>query len=365
MFAIPNVAVLTTMKINPTTNKYYRPEDADALRLAKESNIFLKVPLLYHERQTNNKLESSIFLQNNDNTDNIETVKSKINVLFPESGGHMNTVVLYVHGFNNSVEGAKRDAEIIHTVTKHPVVVFGWDSTHDLSILPVFGDILPGVAQGYAKDSEMVTTSVRPLNWILYVLLRGSNRVNIISHSMGTRIVLGSINSLSHDYWLTTQNNSNKTQTDMLNRFGSIVFKEPDVDILNTNRCIMNDLSIINGVNNNVHLYVYVHERDSVLGLSRKIHYNIQRVGQLCGAAQLLEVLNPNTPRYLHIINATSCEGRQLFGLYVNPFADNSNHSYWQYKQFQLSLKYVINNSASKSLPSVSIGPILNAMETR
>ena len=362
MSAIPNIAVLTTRKVNPQTKTYYKPESANALRLAKESNVFRKVPLLYHERIENGIIESDVFLQNNDDMNDTNTIQSKVNMLFPEND-NIKEITLYVHGFNTNTEGAKRDAQYIHDITGHPVVVFDWDSTSDLSILyvPFIGSLLPGVAKGYAKDSEMIATSVRPMNWILYVLLRGIDKVNIMSHSMGARIVVGSINSISHDYRLTQrsqQNEFRQTQEKMLNSLGTVVIKQPDVDILNMSRCIMNDLSTINAANNNAHMYIYAHDRDSVLGLSQEIHYNIQRVGQLCGAAQLLEVLDPNIPQYLHIINATSCEGKRFLELYVNPFGDNSNHSYWKYGQFQQSLNYVINDPAARHMASTSITSI-------
>lgn len=99
---------------------------------------------------------------------------------------------------------------------------------------------------------------------------------------------------------------------------------------------------------------IYVHERDNPLGLSQEIHYNIQRVGQLCGAKQLLDVLNPESNKrkvppyqYLHIINATSCEERRFCGIYVNLLNNvrfRLNHSYWNYSQFQNSLNNVISN---------------------
>lgn len=355
VIAKPRVAVITTREIDPTTGYYYRQESAKALESAKLQESFRKVPYLYHERQEDNgRLASEMFIDDNEDIEDPTVVKSKIDMLFPDSNGRLDEAVLYVHGFNCSPESAKEDAENIFRITKKPVIAFDWASTHSY---PFIGSsVIPFVAKGYAKDAETATLSVRPMNWILYVLLRGIEKLHIVSHSMGARISMWSISNLSHDYRLTRKfqrNNFSDTQQKMFENLGMIVLKEPDADILTTSKFIHRDIHDVHSINNEIRVVVYAHERDNPLGLSQSIHYDIQRVGQLCGAEQLLEVLKPDVPNYFYAVNATSCQG----GLFSR-FDPRANHSYWKCGQFQNSLAGIINNNVATEWNNDVINPI-------
>jgi esterase/lipase superfamily enzyme len=347
--ARPKVAVLTTREINPMTGYYYQQEDAKALESAKMQDSFREVPYLYHERQRDDgKLASEMFIGENDNIEDQTVVRDKIDMLFPGSvsGSLLGEAVLYVHGFNCSPEGAKMDAEEIYGITGKPVIVFDWASTHNY---PLIGNsVIPFVAKGYAKDAEAATLSVRPMNWILYVLLRGIEKLHIVSHSMGARILMWSISDLSHDYRLTKKfqrDDFSDTQQRMLERLGIVVLKEPDADILSTSKFVHRDMYDIHSANNSTCVVVYAHEHDNPLGLSQGVHYNIQRVGQLCGAEQLLEVLRPNVPDYFYAINATPCEGN-----IISRLSPNANHSYWECGRFRSSLADIINHGPTTGL---------------
>lgn len=152
---------------------------------------------------------------------------------------------------------------------------------------------------------------------------------------MGARILLGSVNSLSHDYKISKGSLFGDTQENMLKHLGMIILKEPDVDILNAKRLITSDMSAIYDVNKQIKVYMYVHKRDNALKVSQSLHYDIPRVGQLSGAERLLEILNElnQLPSYLGVIDATSCEGSRFLGCYINPLNNNfgANHSYWIY----------------------------------
>lgn len=371
----PMLAVITTRKINRETGEYYRQENAIALELAKQR--FRRRPELElcYEVNKDDKLTLKSFLEDSDDIDDPRTLASKLNMLFPSEetwNGMLKEVVLYVHGFNCSPESARKDGASIVGITDKPVVVFDWASTHSYPFfyVPFVSSFIPYVVKGYAKDAETTTSSVRSFNWLLYILLRGVEKLHIVSHSMGARIVLGSINSIAHDYKTTTkhfhENSFIEMQERTLAHLKTIVLIEPDVDILNASRFVNSDMDTIFEANKLTHVHMYVHERDNPLGVSQEIHYNIQRVGQLCGAKELLNVLQPEegdrtVPQYFHIINATSCEKKRLLGLYVNPL-DNinftANHSYWEYSQFKNSLREIINNDGTHSVQYSNINTI-------
>lgn len=51
-------------------------------------------------------------------------------------------------------------------------------------------------------NAETAMSSVRPLVWMLHVVLYKADKLHILCHSMGSKIVMEAIKSLSHDYSL-------------------------------------------------------------------------------------------------------------------------------------------------------------------
>jgi hypothetical protein len=79
-------------------------------------------------------------------------------------GDYAGDVVVFIHGFNSSLESAKNDGEqIADALPGKKVVVFDWASTNSGSLVDI--------GRYYAKDSESAMTSVRALTWLLHVLL--------------------------------------------------------------------------------------------------------------------------------------------------------------------------------------------------
>ena len=174
--------------------------------------------------------------------------------------------------------------------------------------------------------------------------MRGIERLHVVSHSIGARILLGSINSLSHDYKISKNSQFGSAQVEMLGHLGMIILKEPDVDILNAKRFLTSDMSAIHSVNKRTRVYIYVHGCDQALKVSQSLHYDIPRVGQLSGAKRLQKILLElnSLPEYLTIIDATSCESPRFLGMYLyNHFS--ANHSYWEHPDFRDSLKLAVN----------------------
>lgn len=247
--------------------------------------------------------------------------------------------ILFVHGFNNELSDAKRRANIILDITKKTVIVFDWPSSHN--------SFLIGTATGYARDSEMATASVRALNWVLYLLLDNINKIHIFSHSMGSRIAVASLGSLTHDYSLLNIDKTGEvynTYQNRLGKLGKLVFKEPDIDKINMAKFISRFIPTLKDINTNIKVYIFAHNDDKALKLSQSIHGDY-RVGQLKGARDLEQILirAPNVKEKeipLDIIDESSCgDTVWIIHRFLRPYG---NHSYFDCPKFQKDLMGVL-----------------------
>lgn len=125
--------------------------------------------------------ETKLIIRDDDRLEDDEVVGRIASEMF--NGSIPQEAILFVHGFNCSLDGAIDNAKRIRDSVNNniPVVVYDWNSTYNQSF--------PNIIKGYAKDSEEATKSVRPLNLLLYVLLRGINKVHIMCHSMGSALL--------------------------------------------------------------------------------------------------------------------------------------------------------------------------------
>lgn len=247
--------------------------------------------------------------------------------------------ILFVHGFNNELSDAKRRANIILDITKKTVIVFDWPSSHN--------SFLIGAATGYARDSEMATASVRALNWVLYLLLDNINKLHIFSHSMGSRIAVASLGSLTHDYSLLNHYKTGEvyyTYKNRLEKLGKLVFKEPDIDKVNMAKFISRFIPTLKDINASIKIYIFAHNDDKALKLSQSIHGDF-RVGQLRGARDLQTILikAPNVKEGeipLEIIDESSCGNTVwIIPRHLRPYG---NHSYFDCPKFQQDLINVL-----------------------
>lgn len=339
-------AVVTTRIIDINAEQYRKQEDGIAVRLRLEKESDQTRPYLFYGQNTGNINKGDHFLVQDENIHDENLCKRKVQDLLGLR--EVGKAVLYIHGFNSSNEGAVEDGLAIQRATRNtPVIVFDWDSTHDLKVIPripFIGRILPDIVKGYAKDSETASGSVRSLNWLLYILLRGIGTLDIIAHSMGSRILIGSINSIAHDARIISREGENHPfygiYTLMLEHIGKIVFKQPDVDIVSMSRLIRRDLRTLRHVNNSIRVIIYAHKRDNALGFSEEIHYNIQRVGQLCGAKQLIEIL-PDEGHNFNVVDASPCK---RWSVDIRGYMPYANHNYFKYQLFEYHLYRVISD---------------------
>ncbi len=256
---------------------------------------------------------------------------SKIGNLIPK----VDEAILFVHGYNTTLEGAQKNAAIISSATKLQVIVFDWNSGHDVAIQ---------AAKLYSKDADTATASVRSLNWLLYYLLRNM-KLHILSHSMGSRIAAGSIGSIIHDFKILRKDVRHPYYSRyelMLKNIGHIFFKQPDIDIINMENFIKGSMSTIHGISNTKSvMYIYAHKDDKALKLSQEIHYDWPRVGQLAGAQELKSAVGERD--YMVLINAFQYSKTRWYDFITS----ESHHSYFEDLGFQQNIVYFLTGQGN------------------
>ncbi len=129
------------------------------------------------------------------------SVEATLDSLMPGESGR---VTLYVHGYNIGLERACRDAAVLarQTGSDGQVLLFSWPASRTIVT--------------YHKDAGRLAESMAQILDVLDELGRrhGRQNVNIVAHSMGSRIVLEAIESLA----VTDE------------KFGDLVLIAPDID---------------------------------------------------------------------------------------------------------------------------------------
>ncbi len=210
-----------------------------------------------------------------------------------------NDVVLFVHGFNTSMDGAKKSAEYIcdavNTNSTKPirVVIFDWASTHTKRFEffqswirdSIIAKFIPSIAKNYAQDSESAQASVRPLVWLLYVLIASkyTGKLHIIGHSMGTKIVAAAIKTIINNYEILNAINYDHidNQKNNISKIKLLIFKQADMDIVNMAETLAATERIrkIVGATDFCIPVIFAHPKDGPLNVSKDIHAGIERVG--------------------------------------------------------------------------------------
>lgn len=119
----------------------------------------------------------------------------------------VDSTVIYVHGFNTSLEYAVyRHAQIAHDYNlAGPQVTFAWPSIEK--------------TLGYVRDKDSIHIARDHLEELIQELTRNGQNVFIFGHSMGTQLVVETLRQLS----ITGQQ-------DVLKKIGGVVLISPDID---------------------------------------------------------------------------------------------------------------------------------------
>lgn len=238
----------------------------------------------------------------------LEEVKEGEENISGKERENITDAILFIHGFNVSSNDARKTAEEIRKASGKHVIVYDWASNHAGNRF-FSNPIRP--ASMYADDYEIADYSADVLGWILVVLLFEIENLHIIAHSMGSKIAISSISKICHDYRMNERefklSGLDKGETEskfkssnnlhehgfvhilheqMIKRIRSVVFVQPDVDIISMSKFIRRDIDgTVKFANGNTELNrlvrIYGHRHDNALRISQFVHSGIPRTGQV------------------------------------------------------------------------------------
>lgn len=124
------------------------------------------------------------------------------------SGRPLDGTVIYVHGFNTSLEKAVyRHAQIAHDYGLiGPQITYSWPSIE--------------TAFGYVRDKDSTLIARDRLEELLVEVTRDGKEVFIFGHSMGTQLVVETLRQMSLS-----------GRRDVLGRIGGVILISPDIDV--------------------------------------------------------------------------------------------------------------------------------------
>jgi len=180
----------------------------------------------------------------------VEPIRGQVGDLIAEA--QERSLLIYVHGFRNTFEGAALDAaQLSDAVGFHgDTLIFSWPSKAGLF--------------DYVSDRESAMWSRDAFERVLDALMLspGRGRVHLVAHSLGTMITLEGLRQLYARYGDTAAD-----------RIGAVVFASPDIDIdvftssIERLGTLARKVTIVTATN------------DRALALSRRIAGGITRVG--------------------------------------------------------------------------------------
>jgi esterase/lipase superfamily enzyme len=160
-------------------------------------------------------------------------------------------LILYVHGYRENFNTSSRDSEQIARLSNFtgPVIQYSWPSENELL--------------SYAVDETNMYWDERNFRGFLEILARKPwvNDIVVISHSLGARLVIPSIEYVDRN--APSQDASN---------ISKIILASPDTDRSEFERDIGTIILSKRRVAAGRRMTVYVSDKDKALGLSRVIH---------------------------------------------------------------------------------------------
>jgi esterase/lipase superfamily enzyme len=142
--------------------------------------------------------------------DAIEPVSGRVGDLLAQAGGSGPDLLIYVHGYRNTFEGATLDAARLSDGIRFrgETMVFAWPSKAGLL--------------DYAYDRESAVWSRDAFERVIAAAMSNPSigRIHIVAHSMGSVLVLESLRQVYGRYGDAGAE-----------RIGAVVFASPDVDV--------------------------------------------------------------------------------------------------------------------------------------
>ncbi len=291
-----------------TETKYYKDENKGEFRQWPPYvlNHYTKEFIFNNEYKINGEITEEVFQYREQITEHMMKIVNKKDT---NTNGDvkLNDAILFIHGFNVSNDDAIENAKEIQKASGKPIIVYDWASNY--AKFNIFNPMK--AAKMYADDFDIADNSVETLIWILIVLSFEIENLHIIAHSMGSKIAISAITDICNNYRLHASEFSrskldkNMMQkkfslandlhkqgfdyilyTQMLERIKSIVFVQPDVDIITMSRFIRKDIEgTIMHENStkkiNRIVRIYGHRYDNALRISQFVHSGIPRTGQI------------------------------------------------------------------------------------
>lgn len=160
-------------------------------------------------------------------------------------------VLLYVHGYRETLQTTARDTVQIGEITNFdgPIVHYSWPSQ---------GDLL-----SYGVDETNMYWDERNFRNFLTKLARTEwvKEIVIVSHSLGARLVIPAV-----EYVDRTSSNADSSN------ISNIILASPDVDREDFERDIAEEVLAARRVNNDRRITVYASLNDRALAVSRAVH---------------------------------------------------------------------------------------------
>ena len=209
------------------------------------------------------------------------------------------SVLLYVHGFNTLFDGAALRAGQLAEDTRYPCVaaVFSWSSE--------------GEVGRYAADIEHSAYAVPLLEDFLRALGKAGLRVDMVAHSIGTRMALSALSAHAHD----------KPPAGVLADQLILAAADVGADPVNNDfvHLVKDALPFVRRVT------VYASTADAVLAVSAVAHGDVPRAGRRPMSDSRLET-PASSEHIVDVVDATEAPaellGHSYFGLSYEAVSD-------------------------------------------
>jgi predicted alpha/beta hydrolase family esterase len=160
-------------------------------------------------------------------------------------------VLLYVHGYRETIDSSSRDTAQIATLSGFdgPVIQYSWPSQ--------------GRLLSYAVDETNMYWDERNFrNFLQKLATQGwVKEIVVVAHSLGARLVIPAIEYVD-------RNSSNADSSNISN----IILASPDIDRQDFERDIAEEVLSARRVNNDRRITVYASIKDRALSVSRSLH---------------------------------------------------------------------------------------------
>jgi len=226
--------------------------------------------------------------------------KEQVSLFLEELNGNINKteskeLVLFVHGYNTQFVYPLQVVSQYRHYADYSMefMIYSWPSLAHIS--------------GYGADLETIETQVRGFRQFLEFLSENTEaeKIHIIAHSAGTRLVMQALNQLR---LINSGKSSNELSSDY--RLGQLLIAASDMD-RETFGSFLSDgvLDMVEQMN------VYISRNDSILETSN-VYHNYSRLGQYWEKDQF----SPETAIFLekedriHFIDVSSAPGNKNLG---------------------------------------------------